>query len=307
MRKTNCRHTAADRIAVSGAYAEADLPGLLARVKPHVVWFPAQWPETYSFTLSAAIEAGLPVVASRIGSFVERLQGRPLSWLVDPRASAEEWLRCFDRVREALAAAPAKAAPAQRAGGAGFLCRAYLRRRRCRVQRRVQLRWRARRTGRGAAGLVDLRRPGRISIVVVPGTAGQRPVQPLRLYPAAAAAGPSGDRRPASTSCWPTPQEALRYRADIVATQRYAVPDLEAADALAAHCRRTGATLAYDLDDDLLHIPHDHPEAAMLRPKAKVVQRLLRDAGGGVRVHPGARGQPGGAAARCRGGAERAG
>ena len=54
----------AERIAMTGEYAEADLPALLAKVKPHVVWFPAQWPETYSYTLSAAIDAGLPIVAT---------------------------------------------------------------------------------------------------------------------------------------------------------------------------------------------------------------------------------------------------
>ncbi|HET8997228.1 MAG TPA: glycosyltransferase, partial [Acetobacteraceae bacterium] len=77
---------AADGITVTGEYPEHELPALLAKVKPHVVWFPAQWPETYSYTLSAAIEAGLPIVASRIGAFPERLDGRPLSWLLDPRA-----------------------------------------------------------------------------------------------------------------------------------------------------------------------------------------------------------------------------
>ena len=35
--------------------------------------FPAQWPETYSYTLTAAINAGLPIVATRIGAFTERL------------------------------------------------------------------------------------------------------------------------------------------------------------------------------------------------------------------------------------------
>ena len=58
-----------------------DLPRLIARVRPHVIWFPGQVPETYSYTLTAAIAAGLPIVASGIGSFPERLEGRPLTWL----------------------------------------------------------------------------------------------------------------------------------------------------------------------------------------------------------------------------------
>jgi GT2 family glycosyltransferase/glycosyltransferase involved in cell wall biosynthesis len=92
----------ADRIEVTGEYDDAELPALLARMKPHIVWFPAQWPETYSYTLSAAIDAGLPIVASRIGAFPERLAGRPLTWLVDPEASTEEWRATFEQARGEL-------------------------------------------------------------------------------------------------------------------------------------------------------------------------------------------------------------
>lgn len=45
------------RLTVHGAYAESDLRELLAWLKPDIVWFPAQWPETYSYTLSAALQA----------------------------------------------------------------------------------------------------------------------------------------------------------------------------------------------------------------------------------------------------------
>jgi glycosyltransferase involved in cell wall biosynthesis len=222
--------------------------------------------------LSAAIEAGLPVVAARVGSFVERLQGRPLSWLVEPRASTEEWLRCFESVRQVLAGAPVKAAPSPRPAVPDFYAGNYL-------APSLAPRLRAVTGGSMDAGrLVDLRRPGRTSIVVVPELLDNdqfspcayiRLLQPLD-HPAI---GAGFDIVLADAA------EALRYRADIIATQRYAVPDVAAAAALAAHCRRTGAVLAYDLDDDLLHIPREHPDAPALRPKAKVVQRLLHDAG----------------------------
>ena len=83
------------------------------------MWFPAQWPETYSYTLSAAIDAGLPIVATRIGAFPERLEGRPLTWLVDPEAPAEEWLAVFDKVRGELARQrkPPTGKPRQAGGG----------------------------------------------------------------------------------------------------------------------------------------------------------------------------------------------
>ena len=254
-----------DRIVVGGRYADAELPALLARLKPHVVWFPAQWPETYSYTLSAALAAGLPVVAARIGAFVERLQGRPLSWLVEPRASVEEWLGCFEQVRKALAS-PRTEAAAVRPEVADFYAGDYL-----------PARPEAGSRSKAKVTLVDLRRPGRTSIVVVPEQMDNGEFSPcgyIRLllpldHPAI---GGGFDIVLADA------EEALRYTADIVATQRHAVPDLAAADRLAAHCRQTGAMLVYDLDDDLLHIPRDHPDTAVLRPKTRVVQRLLRDA-----------------------------
>ena len=73
-------------------------------------------------------------------------------------------------------------------------------------------------------------------------------------------------------------REALAYRADIFVTQRYAVPDIEAADALIRHCRDHGMTLLYDLDDDLRHILRDHPDAVLLRPRTRLVSRMIRGA-----------------------------
>jgi glycosyltransferase involved in cell wall biosynthesis len=71
------------------------------------------------------------------------------------------------------------------------------------------------------------------------------------------------------------PAEALRYRADILATQRCAIPESEP---LTAHCRAQGMPLLYDLDDDLIDLPPDHPDAALLRPRAALVARMVRDA-----------------------------
>ena len=87
------------------------------------MWFPGQWPETYSYTLSDAIDAGLPIVATRIGAFPERLEGRPLTWLVDPEASPEEWLAVFAKVRGALTQRRRLPAGRPRQAGGGLLPR----------------------------------------------------------------------------------------------------------------------------------------------------------------------------------------
>jgi O-antigen biosynthesis protein len=88
------------KLTVHGQYEEADLPALLSWLKPDLVWFPALWPETYSYTLSACLQAGLPVVAPNLGAFHERLQGRAWSWLQPWDATAEEFLAFFNQIRE---------------------------------------------------------------------------------------------------------------------------------------------------------------------------------------------------------------
>ncbi|HSU04622.1 MAG TPA: glycosyltransferase [Acetobacteraceae bacterium] len=245
------------RIRMTGKYEDRDLPALLARVNPHVVWFPAQWPETYSYTLSAAIEAGLPIVASRIGAFPERLEGRPLTWLVDPVGAAADWLAAFSAVRSALLArAPALAEP--RPHRSDFYTDRYVRPRASRT-----------------AGLIDLRGTGRKRIVVIPERFGGGALTPcayIRLIQPfdhlAASAGL--DVITASET------EALRYQPDIIATHRHAIAG--SAVALLAHCREHGIALVYDLDDDLLDVPRGHPEARQLRPLARDVERMLRGA-----------------------------
>lgn len=88
------------RLHVHGQYAEEDLPHLLQQIAPDLVWFPALWPETYSYTLSAALQAGLPVVATDLGAFAERMAERPWSWLQPWNSSAQEWLELFLDIRQ---------------------------------------------------------------------------------------------------------------------------------------------------------------------------------------------------------------
>lgn len=87
-------------LTVGGHYKEQELKTLLEAYSPHLVWFPAQCPETYSYTLSAALQAGLPVVAADIGAFPERLARRPWTWIKPWNASPREWNRLFTHIRE---------------------------------------------------------------------------------------------------------------------------------------------------------------------------------------------------------------
>ena len=87
-------------LTIHGAYEDADLPLLLQRLQPDLVWFPARWPETYSYTLSACLATVLPVLATDLGAFRERLAGRPWSWMRPWSSTAGDWLACLLQLRE---------------------------------------------------------------------------------------------------------------------------------------------------------------------------------------------------------------
>ena len=84
---------------------------------------------------------------------------------------------------------------------------------------------------RAAADLVDLRRDGRISVVVIPERFDGGVLTPcayIRLLQPLDHPAIGGDLDIVLADA----EEALHYRADIIVTQRYAVADLDAADAL---------------------------------------------------------------------------
>jgi hypothetical protein len=87
-------------LSVHGEYKDADLEKLICAASPHLIWFPAQWPETYSYTLSSALLSGLPIAAPDIGAFPERIGNRAWSWICPWNWSADEWNDFFISVRE---------------------------------------------------------------------------------------------------------------------------------------------------------------------------------------------------------------
>lgn len=91
-----------DGVSSTGPYDGEDLDAMIEAEAPHVIWFPAQWPETYSYTLSAALRSGRPIVAPDLGAFPERTLGRPLTWIEPWDLAPEQWLECLESVRTAL-------------------------------------------------------------------------------------------------------------------------------------------------------------------------------------------------------------
>jgi glycosyltransferase involved in cell wall biosynthesis len=72
------RAAARPNIELLGAYSQSDLPRLLAAAHCHVAAFLSVWPETYCYTLSEALSAGLYPVAFDLGAPARRI--RDLGW-----------------------------------------------------------------------------------------------------------------------------------------------------------------------------------------------------------------------------------
>lgn len=97
LRFTVFGHTDADArfrhlpgVRMTGRYEQARLPELVRRSGCAVALFPAVWPETFSFTLSEALDLGLHPVAFDIGALAGRLREAgagtvlPWEWVDEP-------------------------------------------------------------------------------------------------------------------------------------------------------------------------------------------------------------------------------
>jgi GT2 family glycosyltransferase/glycosyltransferase involved in cell wall biosynthesis len=61
-------------IKIEGAYLDGELRHRLLALAPDLLWFSALWPETFSYTLSAAFAAGIMPVAFDFGAIAERIR-----------------------------------------------------------------------------------------------------------------------------------------------------------------------------------------------------------------------------------------
>ena len=103
-------------VKIHGPYDNKRLFEHLSPLAPSIVLIPSLWPETYCHTLTEAWVAGLPVLASDIGTLRERIQRHGGGWLANPN-DPDSWYRlllkiCSDpkdyqaRVEEAKAYRP---------------------------------------------------------------------------------------------------------------------------------------------------------------------------------------------------------
>ena len=70
------------------SYQKDELGALLREINPHLGLLLSTVPETFSYTLSELWAAGVPVLATRLGAFAERITEARNGWLVGPDSKA---------------------------------------------------------------------------------------------------------------------------------------------------------------------------------------------------------------------------
>lgn len=220
-------------IRTTGRYSEDELQRLLAETQPDIVLFASQWPETYSYTLSAALDAGLPVLVPNVGAFAERVAGRPWSFVFDAKVSGKALVQHLHALRGDRftldapvtldeAVRPAVSAPAL-GPSEGYAVPATTRR--------------------------EPFTASRLNVLAVLEDQGDvpSPCAHIRLIPYLEAM----QRQGKIFVRYVRAEEVGQYPADAIVTHRVAVATAAEARALASAARSRGIPLIYDLDDNL--------------------------------------------------------
>lgn len=74
----------AKHVSLIDSYRPEELPAIIERLQPDLGLLLSVWPETYSYTLSELSALGIPVMATRIGSFQERIKDDESGFLFSP-------------------------------------------------------------------------------------------------------------------------------------------------------------------------------------------------------------------------------
>ena len=91
-------------VFITGEYEPAELPGLIAASRSAVALFLHVWPETFSYTLSEAVRAGLLPVVPDIGAPAERVRKTGWGRIFPFPAAAPDVLAALDDARASLSA-----------------------------------------------------------------------------------------------------------------------------------------------------------------------------------------------------------
>lgn len=83
-----------------GLYQKSELPKLLIENKIDLVIFPAVWPETFSYTLSETIIAGVPCLSYNLGAIANRIKKDHLGWVIDKDKDFQyqDFINMYDKI-----------------------------------------------------------------------------------------------------------------------------------------------------------------------------------------------------------------
>lgn len=83
-----------------GVYKQSELPRLLIKNKIDLVILPSILPETFSYTLSETILAGVPVVSYDLGAIANRIKKDNLGWVINKTANFKytDFVKKYDEI-----------------------------------------------------------------------------------------------------------------------------------------------------------------------------------------------------------------
>lgn len=261
----------------TGPYEVDQVQGLICTVNPHLMWFPAQWPETHSYTLSQAFEAGLPVVTTNLGAFTERLADRPWSWIHDWDLPAGELVDFFVRIREEnfLSCLPPTVMQEKAETNESilqqqdFYVNHYLKRSDHVLSETKRTHWDSNDRMRILTLVTRHELPSDWGLPYIPDACGYiRVVGPI-LHPSLT------DFLDVE---FVTPEIFFDQPGDVLLINRHAVDHPQTVKEIIRKCRGEGIKIVYDIDDGLLDIPSYHPEYDRYRSVFKCVAELAKTA-----------------------------
>lgn len=92
-----------ENVHIVSRYEMNELPGLVADIDPDLGLLLSIWPETFSYTLSELMQLGIPVLATNVGGFADRIEQDVTGFLAEPDAAVlKAKLRFLNENREAI-------------------------------------------------------------------------------------------------------------------------------------------------------------------------------------------------------------
>jgi|GEM_PF-427217 len=251
----------------TGYYKDDELIQRINKFDPHLILFPSCCPETYSYTLTAAMKNKRPVMVSSLGALPERVALRPWTWLMDWNISATRLVDMLCEVRAenyCTRTGPVPPRKNESNGSAAVESREFYERYYLSAGKDI-----------AAKGFIDIRSPGRITALVLIENVGAQPSPCAYIRLILPLIREKSDK---INFRWITTEQVTHYAADVLICHRTAVTSIAAIDQITAHCQVNNIRIVYDLDDLLLTLPEDHPEHKNYASKSAAIFRWLIEA-----------------------------